>query len=228
MAALAQKATNGQTDRRPAIRAIEPSDYRGTLLRKSLQSPREIIVPLSPPAPRPPWKIAGAILVLLVAWYLSRSELPGGRVDSTATAPTPVADHPAPLPSVEEVPASVEPTEPLPEPTAAAPQPAAPSIIVHNMTIKDQRGRVAYRGDVDLTPTFDRIARGERHTHRNDGGIFKNLEGRLPKKPSGYYREYVHPTPGDDGPGPQRVVMGADGEAYYTPDHYRTFHKVRS
>jgi filamentous hemagglutinin len=103
----------------------------------------------------------------------------------------------------------------------------AAGFIVRQVTIKDLDGEVAYQGDVDLTPTLVRIERGERHPHRNDGGTFRNLEGRLPRKSTGYYKEYVHPTPGLDGPGPQRVVLGAEGELYYTHDHYRTFKKLR-
>ena len=38
-----------------------------------------------------------------------------------------------------------------------------------------------------------------------------------------YYREYVVPTPGINGAGPQRIVVGRFGEWYYTPDHYKTF-----
>jgi filamentous hemagglutinin len=29
------------------------------------------------------------------------------------------------------------------------------------------------------------------------------------------------------GPGPQRIVTGKSGEAYYTHDHYDTFRKIR-
>jgi filamentous hemagglutinin len=38
-----------------------------------------------------------------------------------------------------------------------------------------------------------------------------------------YYHEYVHPTPGVNGTGVQRIVIGNGGEYYYTPDHYKTF-----
>ena len=37
------------------------------------------------------------------------------------------------------------------------------------------------------------------------------------------YKEYVVPNYGIRGPGPQRIVVGADGSWYYTPDHYDTF-----
>lgn len=78
-------------------------------------------------------------------------------------------------------------------------------------------------GDVDLGPTLARIRAGVPFPHKNDGSVFTNKEGLLPKKPFGYYREYVHPTPGVSGPGPQRVIIGNGGEIYYTPDHYKTF-----
>ncbi|TFZ54963.1 hypothetical protein E4V01_24215 [Methylorubrum sp. Q1] len=41
--------------------------------------------------------------------------------------------------------------------------------------------------------------------------------------PSGYYTEWVHPTPGLNGAGPQRIVSGNGRELFYTPDHYTTF-----
>jgi guanyl-specific ribonuclease Sa len=79
----------------------------------------------------------------------------------------------------------------------------------------------------DLQNTLDRIDRGESFPHRNDGSIFRNREGRLPSQPEGYYKEYVHPTPGVNGPGAQRVIIGQGGEVYYTPDHYGTFVRVK-
>ncbi|MFH5804867.1 ribonuclease domain-containing protein [Alienimonas sp. DA493] len=81
-------------------------------------------------------------------------------------------------------------------------------------------------GEVDLSETLTRIALGESFPHRNDGTTFGNREGRLPRRPSGYYKEYVHPTPGVDGPGPQRLVIGAGGDVWYTPDHYDSFRNV--
>lgn len=84
-------------------------------------------------------------------------------------------------------------------------------------------GQVVFSGTMDLAPTLDRIARGERDRHRHDSSVFGNREGLLPKKPRGWYREYVVPTPGERGPGPQRIILGREGEAYYTPDHYGSF-----
>ena len=78
----------------------------------------------------------------------------------------------------------------------------------------------------NVVDTLARISRGEIFPHRNDGAVFQNREGLLPEQSSGYYREYVNPTPGSPGPGAQRIVIGQGGEVYYTPDHYRTFVRV--
>lgn len=100
-------------------------------------------------------------------------------------------------------------------------------LVVRGVEIRDLDGRVAWRGDVDLAPTLERIAAGERDPHRNDGGVFQNREGLLPQRPEGHYRAYVIRTPGISHAGPQRLVIGADGEIYYTHDHYRSFRRIR-
>ncbi|HUM00669.1 MAG TPA: ribonuclease domain-containing protein [Thermoanaerobaculia bacterium] len=84
-------------------------------------------------------------------------------------------------------------------------------------------GKVVFSGTMNLGPTLDRIARGEKDPHRNDGSVFGNRERLLPERKKNWYREYVVPTPGEKGPGPQRINFGRDGEAFYTPDHSRTF-----
>ena len=111
--------------------------------------------------------------------------------------------------------------------SSAEPAEAAPAAEVPNVTLRDLDGKVVFHGTVDVQSTLDRIAAGKRLSYRNDGSTFENRERRLPRKPSGYYREYVHPTPSLAGPGPQRFVVGEQGEVYYTPDHYRTFKRIR-
>jgi filamentous hemagglutinin len=101
------------------------------------------------------------------------------------------------------------------------------SLVIRNVRILNEVKHIIYSGDVDLRPTLDRIERGEKLRFANDGSVFENRERRLPRQARGYYHEYVHPTPGQAGPGAQRVVIGEEGETYYTPDHYRTFHRVR-
>jgi filamentous hemagglutinin len=95
--------------------------------------------------------------------------------------------------------------------------------VIRNVVVRDLDGQVAWRGDMDLGPAIARIERGEPDRHRNDGATFQNREGRLPSKPRGYYREFVVRTPGMRSVGPQRLVIGRDGDAWYTSDHYRSF-----
>jgi len=87
--------------------------------------------------------------------------------------------------------------------------------------------------EIDLTPVLRRVAEGRSlrdagfPPHDGDGSVFLNLTDRdagrrpLPDKPRGYYFEFVVP-PNDRArwPGPQRLIMGRGGEAYYSPDHY--------
>ena len=94
---------------------------------------------------------------------------------------------------------------------------------VDGARVVDRRTGKVLEGTVDLKPTLDRIRSGGSVPHRNDGSVFRNSEGLLPSRPQGYYREFVHPTPGVPGPGPQRIVQGQGGEPFYTPDHYGTF-----
>ncbi len=92
-------------------------------------------------------------------------------------------------------------------------------------------GKTIYKGKIDANLTLERVRAGKALHHRNDGAIFGNREGLLPKnRDRGYYREFVHFTKEVKGlrfPGPQRVVVGKKGEVFYTGDHYSTFTRVR-
>ena len=87
--------------------------------------------------------------------------------------------------------------------------------------------KVRLPSTVDVQPTLDRIAKGIKDPHRNDGGPFSNNGNPLPVHDTGYYSEYVIRTPGIEKAGPQRLVIGKGGETYYTPDHYDSFIKIR-
>lgn len=104
--------------------------------------------------------------------------------------------------------------------------PAGDGVVIEGLALRDADGRTIYRGSIDLAPTLERIAAGKRLRFPNDGATFQNRERRLPGRPAGYYREWVVPTPGESGPGPQRLVTGEDGEVWYTPDHYRSFRRI--
>lgn len=72
---------------------------------------------------------------------------------------------------------------------------------------------------------LSRIASGGPFEHRQDGVVFQNREGRLPREPEGYYHEYTVETPGLDYRGARRIITGGTPPSvyYYTEDHYRTF-----
>lgn len=149
--------------------------------------------------------LALVVLALLVtgglqAWRRANSETEGGARGGRPEEAAPVADSAVP----------------------AAPQ----RTWVRDAVVRNH-GRVVHRGRVDLSETIDRIRQGRPHPHRNDGAVFRNREGLLPPRRDGYYREYVHPTEGVAGPGPQRVVLGEGGEWYYSPDHYDSFIPLR-
>jgi ribonuclease T1 len=117
--------------------------------------------------------------------------------------------------------------KPTREPAKPAPAQDGTTYLVPSQKIYALDGSLAYEGDIDLRPTFTRIEAGERDKHRNDGSIFTNREGQLPRKARGYYTEWVIRTEGLREVGPQRLITGKDGEAFYTPDHYATFIRVR-
>lgn len=94
---------------------------------------------------------------------------------------------------------------------------------ITNTDVTDRKTKKTYNGTVDVKPTLNRIDEGISYPHKNDGGIFKNDDTKLPEKPYGYYKEYVVPSSMMDHVGPQRIVIGKGGEKYYTPDHYDTF-----
>lgn len=73
--------------------------------------------------------------------------------------------------------------------------------------------------------TLALIARGGPFPHRQDGVVFGNYEGLLPKEPRGYYHEYTVETPGAHDRGARRLITGGTPPRvyYYTDDHYRSF-----
>ena len=137
-------------------------------------------------------------------------------------------------PGASAAPASGEPSERPPRPRAGptrAPRgenARGDTLVIEGLSLRDADGRTIYRGRIDLAPTLERIAEGQRLRFPNDGATFQNRERRLPGRPSGYYREWVVPTPGQPGPGPQRLVTGEDGDVWYTSDHYRSFRRIRT
>jgi len=188
-------------------------------------------------------KIAGyVVLLLLVAWLYSHEsagEKPADRQESNAPSasaePRFREDRPASRdirPRQRSARSEAPQTDddkknPSAADSADAGEGRDKDTVVRNVRVTNEDGRIIYRGDVDLSRTLDRIDRGIRLRFSHDGIVFENREKRLPIEARGYYHEFIHPTPDDNGPGGQRVVMGRKGEVYYTPDHYRTFRRVQ-
>ncbi|QIL21729.1 ribonuclease [Thermomonas sp. HDW16] len=79
----------------------------------------------------------------------------------------------------------------------------------------------------EAADTIALIRRGGPFPHRQDGSVFGNREGRLPRKTHGWYREYTVDTPRLSHRGARRIITGGDppSEWYYTDDHYDSFRR---
>lgn len=118
-------------------------------------------------------------------------------------------------------------------PTDTAQSPAAPAV---SAPASAAPTKPAADGTCDLSglppeadETVELIQSGGPFPYpRNDGVVFGNYEGRLPKHERGYYHEYTVPTPGNKHRGKRRIVTGGapqndPPEYYYTGDHYESF-----
>ncbi|HEX9086444.1 MAG TPA: ribonuclease domain-containing protein [Arthrobacter sp.] len=154
-----------------------------------------------------------ALLALLVGLAVLAFVLAG--VPQTATAP-PVAGGPtAGQPSTVQ-PSTVQPSAALSD----APAPAAPPAIANPSGLPEVK---ASGLPAEARQTLALIARGGPYPYTRDGVTFGNFERILPRKSSGYYKEYTVRTPGESDRGARRIVAGQAGDKYYTPDHYNSF-----
>ncbi|MFN8013211.1 MAG: ribonuclease domain-containing protein [Dermatophilaceae bacterium] len=114
-------------------------------------------------------------------------------------------------------------TKSLPRPTSivATPDSRAATPASGLATIEESRLPSQARDTLAL------IRDGGPYPYRQDDGVFGNREGLLPRQPSGYYREYTVVTPGSDDRGPRRIISGADGDRYWTADHYASFRQIK-
>ena len=78
-----------------------------------------------------------------------------------------------------------------------------------------------------IQQTLALIDAGGHFPYRQDDTVFSNRERLLPTEPHGYYHEFTVPTPGSPDRGARRLVTGAQGETYYTGDHYSSFWRIR-
>ncbi len=109
-----------------------------------------------------------------------------------------------------------------------APPHTPPPQIEQSATRSGER-QLELRGlPAEAVEVIAQIKRGGPFAYRKDGTVFHNRERRLPSQPTGYYREYTVPTPGERTRGPRRIVTGGQPPQvfYYTADHYRSFKRI--
>ena len=140
--------------------------------------------------------------------------------EDTATA----APTRAPPTNTPKSTATSKPTATL-EPTATPrPRPTATATAVHSVSGLP----LVYFDELppEAQETIALIDSNGPFPYYKDGVTFQNRERILPRRSNGYYREYTVITPGSDDRGARRIVAGADGELYYTDDHYDSFREV--
>ncbi|WP_425507878.1 ribonuclease domain-containing protein [Thermomonas paludicola] len=142
------------------------------------------------------WLLLLAGLAML--WQQRSSGNASGAAPITPSAPVAGLPHPAPGVAQTASPAASRPVPPAALPAFLPPQ---------------------------ALGTIALIQRGGPFPHPQDGNVFGNHEGRLPRQPRGWYREYTVDTPGLNHRGARRVVTGGNPPRawYYSDDHYRSF-----
>ena len=132
-------------------------------------------------------------------------QLAGQLPESTTTAPASSASSTPNAPATPKSPSSA------PAPAQARNNPSGlPAVRESDLPAEGRRVLALIRA-------------GGPYRYSQDDQTFGNLEGILPRKDRGYYREYTVPTPGESDRGARRIVAGSSGEKYYTDDHYETF-----
>lgn len=161
------------------------------------------------------------LAVVLAGWFWQqqRGETPPGAAESPAvSAPseTGVRSEPLPLPPPEQT-----------RSTGPASAPAVPTAPVATAPAADSADTLPAFLPPEAHQTLRLIAQGGPFPNRQDGGVFGNREGRLPRQSRGYYREYTVDTPGLNHRGARRIVTGGQPprEYYYTDDHYESFRR---
>lgn len=155
-----------------------------------------------------------ALLALLLGLAVLAFVLAG--VPGTGTAPPDAgtASSGVAVPTAQPSTARPAPAEP------GAPAPAQTSAPVNRSGLPEVK---ASELPAEARQTLALIARGGPYPYSRDNVTFGNFERILPRKSSGYYKEYTVRTPGESDRGARRIVAGEAGEKYYTPDHYNSF-----
>ena len=160
------------------------------------------------------WGLLLLVAVILVAWLFvgdSGQDDPGGASPSSSTSSSPSdgltsATTPATAPSTD-------PTDDTGRDGGTDPESGLPIVQLSDLPPQ-------------AAETLDLIDAGGPFPEDRDGVTFENREDLLPDHPLGYYKEYTVPTPGSTDRGARRIVVGEDGELYYTGDHYSSFSRI--
>lgn len=153
--------------------------------------------------------LAAAFIMLVSFWLLSSGD------DTTLVADTPATTVTADTTAAE---------------TSAADTTAAETTVVVDdapaVRFSDLPTITLDELPIEAIETLFLIADGGPYPYRQDDSTFQNREGILPDRELGHYREYTVDTPGSPDRGARRIVAGADGEQYYTDDHYDSFREI--
>ena len=154
-------------------------------------------------APRrlPGWVVIALVLAVVVVWALARSGSGEAFDPPAAAASQSATDRPSSTSS----------------PTRSGGEATPDSGL---STVAESRL------PAQAATTLALIRVGGPFPHAQDGGTFGNRERILPRRSSGYYREYTVETPGEGDRGPRRIVAGAQGDLYWTDDHYASFRQI--
>jgi guanyl-specific ribonuclease Sa len=174
------------------------------------------------------------VLLAVVAagwfWQRQRSEAPPAAESPAMPAASEPGLHsqPLPLPPPDSAGPAIAPVAPAaPAPTSPAPTSPAPAAPAATAPAAGTSNALPAFLPPEARQTLRLIAQGGPFPHRQDGSVFGNREGHLPRQPQGYYREYTVDTPGLGHRGARRIVTGGrpPHEYYYTDDHYESFRR---
>lgn len=159
------------------------------------------------------------ILVLALAigvWLLN------GRDPGTSTATDPDGPGGPGAPTSQASSSAGVPDEPTSSPTRLVMPPPEATDLESGLPFVDLADLPP-----EATDTVELIDAGPPYPYDEDGSSFGNYEGLLPDQPRGYYEEFTVETPGLSHRGPLRIVVGDEGQLYWTEDHYASFERIR-
>lgn len=128
-------------------------------------------------------------------------------------------------------PATDAPTLQPPRISSAAALPVSTASTSKPSGERDPQTGLRFVAESALTPeaqtTLRLIRAGGPFPYSQDGVVYNNYNGRLPRHTKGWYHEFTVVTPGERDRGPRRIVAGRDGMKFFTMDHYNSFRRIQ-